>query len=296
MGRRPVVSPSRFRIGSEAAEVLQFRDNVARVFYQQAMALACNSIKITDLPAHVPQWYVKKVLFERGQIAFFGELPNEYNAYMCGGAGGIDIYGVPLRYVLVPMSGQTFEVDADSPMLSVFRANAVMFKLSDKIQFIAERIADCEVAISANLIHSQTTDFIEVEDEQAVTTIKTAMRQKLIGQPVVYARKSDAMAIGESVAKYNTAGDFYADRLALLRDQYKQELLAGVGTLSANKYKRERVQSSEVNAGVGEVCDYIYTTIDMFNEQAEAAGIAARMDINSTVADFYTDDAGEATV
>lgn len=291
--RRRRLSPPPFRIGTEAAEVLYYRENVAKVFYDEAMALACNSIKITDLPENIPQWFVKKVLFERGQIAFFGDLPDNYNAYMCGGAGGIDIYGLPLRYLLTPVSGQSFEVDAESPMLLVLRANAMLFRLADKINFIAERIADCEVAISANMIHCNTTDFIEVDNEKKVTTLKQAMRDKALGVPVVYARKDDAVALGESITNYRTSGDFYADRLALLRDQYKQDLLAGVGTLSANKYKKERVQSSEVNAGVGEVVDYIYLTIDAFNEAAERGGIAARMDINSAVEDFYTDN-GEA--
>ena len=295
MGRRRVTPPP-FRIGTEAAEVLLFRADVAKVFYDEALALACNSIEVTGLPDNVPQWFVKKVLFERAQIAFFGNLPNEYNAYMCGGAGGIDIYGRPMRYLLTPVSGQSFEVPAESDMLLVIRANATFFKLADKIRFIAERIADCEVAISANLIHSQTTDFIEVDNPDKVSTIKQAMREKALGVPVVYARKDDAITIGESITQYRTAGDFYADRLAMLRDQYKQELLAGVGTLAANKYKRERVQGAEVNAGVGEVVDYIYLTIDSFNEAAERGGIAARMDINSAVEEFYTNTEGQATV
>lgn len=297
MGRRNITPPP-FHIGTEAAEVLRFRENVTNVFYTEALALACNSITIDNHPAHIPQWFVLRTLFERGDLAYFGNFakPENVNAYMVGGASGVDIYGVPLSYVLTPVSGQAFEVSADSDMLHVVRANATKHRLADKIRFIASRIADCEVGISANLIHAQTTDFIGVDDPKKITTLKTAMREKMLGLPVVYARKDDADALGQSLTEFTTAGDFYADKIAALRDQYKQDLLAGVGTLAANKYKRERVQSSEVNAGVGEVLDNIYLTIDQYNRDCENAGLPYRMRVNSMVADLYTEGEEAADV
>ena len=297
MGRRNITPPS-FHIGTEAAEAIRFRENVAKVFYDEAMALACNAIKIDDHPAHIPQWFVLRTLFERGDIGYFGNFNDQatVNAFMIGGASGVDLYGVPLKYLLTPLSGQSFEVPTDSDMLHVIRANATRFKLADKIRFIASRIADCEVAISANLIHSQTTDFIGVNDPKSVTTLKSAMRDKMNGLPVVYVRKDESDAINDALSQFSTAGDFYADRIAMLRDQYKQELLAGVGTLSANKYKRERVQSSEVNAGVGEVLDNIYLTIDQYNHDCELAGLPYRMRVNSMVADLYTESEENANV
>ena len=295
-GRR--VTPPPFHIGTEAAEVLRFREAVAEVFYTEALALACNSVFIEKHPDHIPQWFVTRTLFERGEIAYFGnpETPEFVNAFKIGGAGGIDIYGVPLQHVLTPMSGQSFTVDTNDPNLMVIRANATRHKLADKIRFIASRIADCEVSIAANLIHSQTTDFVAIDDPKEVTTFKAAMRDKMLGLPVVYARKNVADAIGESLTTYKVGGDFYADKIAMLRDQYKQDLLAGVGTLTANKFKRERVQSSEVNAGVGEVIDNIYLTIDQFNHDCELAGRPYRMRINSSVADLYTNNEVTANV
>lgn len=294
MGRRNITPPP-FHIGTEAAEVLLFRENVANVFYNEALALACNSIVIDDHPENIPQWFVLRTLFEQGEIGYFS-IADKTNAYKVGGANGVDIYGVPLSYVLTPMSGQAFEVETASPYLTIIRANATKHKLADKIRYIASRIADCEVAISANLIHSQSTDFIGVDDPKKVTTLKSAMRDKQLGLPTVYVRKDDADAIGQSITQFSTAGDFYADRIAMLRDQYKQDLLAGVGTLAANKYKRERVQSSEVNAGVGEVIDNIYLTIDQYNRDCALAGLPYRMRINSAVADLYTEGEENANV
>lgn len=296
MARRPYnVTPPPFQLGTEAAEVECFRNAVADMVYNEALALACNSVHVKGLPDNIPQWFTMRTLFERGKIAFFGDFgARKFNAYACGGGGGIDIYGRPLQYLLTPKSGQAFRVGAQSSMLCVARANATQFPLADAIRFAANRIADCEVAIACNLISSQSTDIIEVSDEKLAMSIKTAMRQKQAGQPAVYATPdvTSALARGASNTKVGTA--FFGDRLAELRQMYKQELFAQIGTLTANKYKRERVQSSEVNAGVGEVLDFIYMAIDQFNE--DAARIGLEMVVNSTIADLYTEEEENANV
>lgn len=296
MARRAyTAAPPPFQLGTEAAEVECFRNSVANMIYNEALALACNSVHVNGLPEHIPQWFVMRTLFERGQVALFGDFSTgNYNAYACGGGGGIDIYGRPLTYLLTPKSGQAFRVGAKSEMLCVARANATRFPLADAISFAANRIADVEVAIACNLISSQSTDIIEVDDEKRAMSIKTAMRQKQAGQPAVYASPdvAQAMTRGTSATKIGTA--FFADRLAELRQMYKQELFAQIGTLTANKYKRERVQSSEVNAGVGEVLDFIYMAIDQFNADAEKIGL--EMVVNSTIADLYTTEEEAANV
>lgn len=297
MARRGLPAPS-FRIGTEAEEILLYRDAVAQMFYDDALAMACNAVKINDHPQHIPERFVKRVLFERGEIAYFGNFAdlNTVNAFMCGGSRGVDIYGDPLAYLLTPVSGQSFMVDASSDMLAIIRANATRYALANAIRFAAERIADCEVAISANLVHCNSTDFIPVDDEKQVTTLKTAMRRKQLGLPTVYVRKEETDALIKGQTAFTLANDFFADRIAMLRDQYKQELLAKIGTLSANKYKRERVQSSEVNAGVGEVIDNIYMLIDQFNHDAAANGLPFTMEINAAVADLYTESEENANV
>lgn len=297
MGRRGLPAPS-FRIGTDADEIMLYRDAVAQMFYDDALAMACNAVKINGQPAHIPERFVKRVLFERGEIAYFGNFadPETVNAFMCGGSRGVDIYGDPLSYLLTPVSGQSFMVDADNDMLAIIRANATRYPLANAIRFAAERIADCEVAISANLVHCNSTDFIPVDDEKQVTTLKTAMRRKQLGLPTVYVRKDDADALVKGQTAFTLASDFFADRIAMLRDQYKQELLAKIGTLSANKYKRERIQSSEVNAGVGEVIDNIYMLIDQFNADAALNGLPYTMELNAAVADLYTESEENANV
>lgn len=286
MGWREI-TPPRFRIGSEAAEVIRFRENVENLIYDEALALACNSVEILNHPVNIPQWYVVKTLFERGDIAYY-TANSETNAYACGGAGGIDIYGRPLRYVLTPMNGRSFEVRATNGDLAIIRANAIKHPLANEIRFAAARIAEIETAISANLIKTQSCDFIAVTNEKRAQSIKTAMRQKMLGLPVVYVDKDIADAAAEAQNTFTTSGDFFADKLLQLRDAYKQELLSKIGVLSANKYKRERVQSSEVNAGVGEVIDHLYMTIDQYNHDCALAGLPYEMRINASVADLYT--------
>ena len=64
--------------------------------------------------------------------------------------------------------------------------------------------------------------------------------------------------------------------------------------MTANTAKRERVQSAEVEASVGEVVDSLYIPIDNFNAQCDQYGLPFKMAINSVVEDYYRLDGGES--
>ena len=62
-----------------------------------------------------------------------------------------------------------------------------------------------------------------------------------------------------------------------------------MGILTANTDKRERVQSAEVNAKLGEASDYIYLLIDNFNRQATSYGLPFRAVYNGSMEEIYED-------
>ena len=283
-------------IGTEADDITAYRRRVYNMVADELMAMACNMVAINGLPQNIPADFVKRALLERGIVAFV-RAENEISAYECSGTDGIDIYGYPRAYYLTPKNGGSFVVPANYDGLAVVRANAVMYPIYDAVLFAAGKIAECEVAISANLLHCQTTDFVETDEETAIS-IKTAIRQRNLGAPVVYTRKNIADAIREcSTSAIHLTGDYIADKIMDLRDRYMQSVLAKLGTLTANRYKKERVQSAEVNAGVGEVLDYLYTLCDHYNADVFGTFMSdTEMTINTTVEDLYTDMGADANV
>ena len=57
--------------------------------------------------------------------------------------------------------------------------------------------------------------------------------------------------------------------------------------------KRERVQSAEVNATIGQATDYIYLLIDTFTKQCETYGLDFEMVLNGSLEEIYVDANGD---
>ena len=73
-----------------------------------------------------------------------------------------------------------------------------------------------------------------------------------------------------------------------MKKEYRNEFLSRLGIMTANTMKRERVQTAEVNAGMGEAVDLIYTVIDFWNKQAESYGLEKyKMTYNGVSEEYY---------
>ena len=130
-----------------------------------------------------------------------------------------------------------------------------------------------------------STKIVSVEDDKLVASVQAAYQQKAAGCPVVIARKD----VAEALTVIDDTVPYIADKLFSLRGAYRDELLQHLGVLTANREKRERVQSAEVNAAVGEVVDYIYTMIDTVNRDAERGGAPLRLRLNASIEELYGD-------
>ena len=60
--------------------------------------------------------------------------------------------------------------------------------------------------------------------------------------------------------------------------------------MTANINKKERVQSAEVNATIGQATDYIYMLIDTFNKQMDAYALPFKMELNGALEEIYLND------
>ena len=266
------------RPSSEYAERLAQTQFVASLYTDDFANLACNSVVIDNLPQDVPQDYIMQVLITQGAIAWY---PATNTFYQVSGVGKNDVYGYPTRYNLIGGNGKSFHVPAEAIVL--IKANPLATPIYPLICRTSEMLAYIDTSIENNLIATQSTKILAVDDDSQVASVHAAYDNKRIGCPAVVTRKdiADAMtAIDDSVP-------YIADKLFSLRGAYRDELLQHLGVLTANREKRERVQSAEVNAAVGEVVDYIYTLIDTANRDAERGGAPFRMRLNASVEELY---------
>lgn len=266
------------RPSSEYAERLAQTQFAASLYADDFANLACNSVVIENLPPDVPQDYIMQVLLTQGAIAWY---PATNTFYQVSGVGRNDVYGYPTRYNLIGGNGKSFHVPAASIVL--IKANPLATPIYPLICRTSKMLAYIDTSIENNLIATQSTKILAVDDDSQVASVHAAYDNKRIGCPAVVTRKD----IADAMTSIDDSVPYIADKLFALRGAYRDELLQHLGVLTANREKRERVQSAEVNAAVGEVVDYIYTLIDTANRDAERGGAPFRMRLNASVEELY---------
>lgn len=266
--------------GSQYDETLTATEYAAILYADDFTNLACNAVVCEDLPDDVPDDYIMQVLLAKGAIAWH---PSTKTFYQVDGTGQNDVYGYPTKYTLTGGNGKSFHVDAEAVV--IIKANPLAAPIYPLICRTSELIAYIDTAIENNLIATQSTKIVSVEDDKLVASVQAAYLQKAAGCPVVIARKD----VAEALTVIDDTVPYIADKLFSLRGAYRDELLQHLGVLTANREKRERVQSAEVNAAVGEVVDYIYTMIDTVNRDAERGGAPLRLRLNASIEELYGD-------
>lgn len=256
-------------------------NETAKIYADDFANLACNAVKINGLPAHIPHDFIMQTLIAHGSI---GRTRFTEDFYAPSSAGTPNIYGYPTRYVFVPVAGTRIYVNADDAI--ILKANPLGTPVYPIIYRAARTMAQIDRAIDNNLIATQSTQILEVENDDTAASVRAAFENRVAGVPAVVVRKD----IGESLKSTANNNPYIADKLFQLRAAIRDEILQHLGILTANRDKKERVQSAEVSASVGEVVDYIYTLIDTFNRDAERYGVPYRAELNSSVEEFYADE------
>ncbi len=269
---------------TSAESASQVRGALFSNYYGEIYALACNAVRIKNLENHIPEWYVIDTLLRQGRIAFYGT-PRE--AYMASGTGQFDIYGRPTSWWLTAKNAVNFIVGADYEGLAIIRANAIERPVDSSIRFAAGMMADIDLNIKLNLLHTQNTEIVATDDAKLITSLKAAYNQKQFGVPALFVKTDVANALtGNGMQTINIGAEFIADRLYMLKEKYRRDILVQVGVIP-DVDKRERVQSAEIDAAATEVFDFLRCMVDSFNRDAKIAGLPYVMEINAAAGSMY---------
>lgn len=257
----------------------KIRDCVPDGYARRLRRLVCSTIK-AETEEHVPPSYLVKTLYTYGRLVYVPYEPLK-GFYRGAPLGVPDRYGRYHNFTVYTENGLSLgevqgvelraNVDAAPPYLQAVRRCALL----DRI----------DAAIERNVNTSTTPRVIPGNKE---------MKKEL---EIVLASIDDgcAVIVPDSIHAALEAADistpFLADALNDLRSQVWSDLLKDVGVFAAANYKRERVQTSEVNASAGEAIDSVYMLIDQANADAEFYGVPVHFSFNGYAARF--DDDGE---
>ena len=158
--------------------------------------------------------------------------------------------------------------------------------MSQMIKATTDFMINCEMAMKQNLEACKTPYIVVCKNENLRLSFETAIQQKQTGQAVIVVNED----LGDGLKAIDIGVTYLVDRFAEARDTERDTLLTKLGILTANIDKKERVQSAEVNATIGQASDYIYMLIDNFNKQCDSYGLPYKMIFNGSMEEIYLND------
>ena len=238
-------------------------------FFHNAVRVETNEFK--DLPKR----YLLKTLMTKGGIAFDKEL----RLFLPFVKSGIDIYGLPKAYNLIGMNGFTRQRKADEVV--ILRANDLQVPLITYLEQQADKLAEIDMSIKQNLDAIKIMSVIEVPDKATMLSFSNLENARELGASVLFVNKG--VNVKGNVTSVQTGAQYFVDKLQEARTQILNETFQTLGIGTMNTYKKERVQSAEVEASNFYTIDSINTLIDTFNYDAEYGGLDIRLVPNTIV-------------
>lgn len=264
----------------------------ASVYRRQLVNMAINAVKIDGLPDDTPASFVMLGMITQGCAGVITDAPEAVRGWYL--ASPVEFAAphsdAPTRAAFSYFNGRIVAelplkpYTDKTPCGAVIRANPSMFPIIRDIAKTADECARIDAAILVNISTSSTAPIVVAEKETA-EQIKTALKRRNLFEPYTVVSESIGAALSKSI---NMAAPFIADKLNDLHGQRWSEQLRRLGVVGQSDYKRERVQTAEVNAGVSEVIDWVYTLIDTANSDARRAGVPVTFSFNGAAAAYDT--------
>lgn len=259
--------------------------------FEEYFNLLMNAVKVVSAQGEASinyeeETFLKRGLFENGSMGYDKITKKWYYVYGLG----LNDDGDPTELCFVTANGKTFTRPAyyDNKDDGAYKVDAlpINMSMSQMIKATTDFMINCEMAMTQNLEACKTPYIVVCKNENLRLSFETALQQKQTGQAVVVVSEE----LGDGLKAVDIGVTYLVDRFAEARDTERDTLLTKLGILTANTDKKERVQSAEVNATIGQASDYIYMLIDNFNKQCDSYGLPYKMLFNGSMEEIYLND------
>jgi hypothetical protein len=256
--------------------------------YSEFLNLLSNAIGIDGIDNYRQLKKVKRLLLTIGKVGYDGITKKWYAISPCG---KLNEDGDYLKARFMPSNGSkgffrelSYEPEHEGAyLIDALPTDGIT--MSDLIREACDFMEQADMCARQNLEANKTPFVAVCKDEQTRLSLEQAVQQKTMGQAAIIVSPE----LGDALKGVSFQTNFIADKALDLRDRERDTLLNKLGVLTANQEKKERVQSTEVNAKLGECTDYIYLLIDTFNAQMEAYGLPFTMYYNGSMEELYED-------
>jgi hypothetical protein len=249
-------------------------------------ALEIDSESTGERINYAVETFIKKSLLEQSSVGYDKMTDKWFYVY----GQGVNELGNPTTLVFVTADGLAFERKAcyDDSEDGAYKIDAlpVSMSMSALIKEATDFMSNCDLAMRQNLEACKTPYVVVCKDPNIRLSLEQALQEKKLGQACLVVSEQ----LGDGLKAVNITAEYLVDKFAQARDTENQILLTKLGMLTANTDKKERVQSAEVNASLGQASDYIYMIIDTFNKQMDTYKIPYVMKFNGSMEEIYMDD------
>ena len=268
--------------------------------YDEYLNLLLNSVKVQykdggELPYSV-ETFVKRQLFENGWVGYdkiTARTDDETLGFYIAFGEGRNKLGNFVRLIFRSVNGQveynrpaSYTNEEDGAYIITALPNRDGVTIGTIIKETTDFMTTCDIAIRQNVEACKTPYIVVCKNKDLMLSFEQALQQKILGQACLVVSED----LGEGLKSVKIDVDYLADRFAEIRDFERDTLLNKLGIMTANIDKKERVQSAEVNATIGQATDYIYLLIDTFNKQCDTYGLPFEMILNGSLEEIYLND------
>lgn len=258
--------------------------------FEEYFNLLMNAVQVVSAQGEAIDYevetFLKRGLFENGAMGFDKLTAQWYFVY----GQGLNEYGNPTSLIFVTANGRTFTRSAyyTNEEDGAYKVDAlpVCMSMAQLIKETTDFMQNCDLAMRQNLEACKTPYIVVCKNEDLRLSFEQALQQKILGQACIVVSED----LGDGLKAVDIGVNYLVDKFSEARDTERDTLLTKLGILTANTDKKERVQSAEVNASLGQASDYIYLLIDNFNKQCATYGLPFMMQFNGSMEEIYLND------
>ena len=258
--------------------------------FEEYFNLLMNAVEVVSAQGEAIDYevetFLKRGLFENGAMGFDKLTAQWYFVY----GQGLNEYGNPTSLIFVTANGRTFTRPAyyTNEEDGAYKVDAlpVCMSMAQLIKETTDFMQNCDLAMRQNLEACKTPYIVVCKNEDLRLSFEQALQQKILGQACIVVSED----LGDGLKAVDIGVNYLVDKFSEARDTERDTLLTKLGILTANTDKKERVQSAEVNASLGQASDYIYLLIDNFNKQCATYGLPFMMQFNGSMDEIYLND------
>lgn len=216
------------------------------VWFTRLSFLCLSAFKWENLPETCDERYLEKTLFTNGLTAFYDSEMYGLIHSKATSAGKLNQYDNPTQYNLI---SNVWNFTVPTKELVICRNNSLDIPTAVYVARFASRLEEIERAIDINLEQQKFSTMVRCDDKQRLT-FKNIIAQYKGGTPFIYGDKM--LNLKDAFQTVDLSSPFIADKLLDIYHSIYFDCLRFFGIDSPSEYKRERVQTAEIETANAE--------------------------------------------